>query len=199
MGMGAIPDEEEAVLARLDAAFAGQRAALSARQVAVVRAWQRTDREYELAQAVARSRVDLDRMPASMAATALEFQQELDDAIETGRLPFDLTVYRGVRSLRRTFGVDDPEHISLGPQQLDGYTASSVLRRVAVEEFTAPGGALMKMALPAGTKALWVAGAGSRRLRRQGELLLKARLHIRIAGHRRESGLHVPLVEVTAR
>jgi hypothetical protein len=118
--MGAISGEEEAVLARLDAAFAEQKAALSERQVAVVRAWQRTDREYELAQAVARSWVDLDRMPGWEAAAALDFQQELDDAIETGRLPFDLTVYRGVRSLRRTFGVDAPEHISLGAQQFDG-------------------------------------------------------------------------------
>lgn len=184
-------------MARLDAAFAGQRAALSVRQLAVVRTWQRTDREYELAQAVARSRVDLDRMPPPAAASALEFQQDLDDTIETGRLPFDLTVYRGVRSLRRTFGVDDPEHISLGPQQFDGYTATSVLRQVAVEEFTAPSGALMKMALPVGTKALWVAGAGSRRLRRQGELLLKTGLHIRVVEYRWESSLHVPLVEVT--
>lgn len=56
--MATISDDEEAVLARLDAAFAGQRAALSARQLAVVRAWQRTAREYELA----RSEIDLDRM-----------------------------------------------------------------------------------------------------------------------------------------
>jgi hypothetical protein len=102
--MGGVSKEDEAVLARLDAAFAGQRATLSPRQLAVVRAWQRTDREYELAQAVARSEIDPDDLPSPVAAAALEFQQDLNDAIETFQLPLDLTVYRGVRSLRRTGG-----------------------------------------------------------------------------------------------
>lgn len=194
--MGGISGEDEAILARLDAAFAEQRAALSARQLEVVRAWQRTDREYELAQAVARSEVDPDDLPAPVAAAALEFQQDLDDAIETFRLPFGLTVYRGVRSLRRTLGVDDPSHIGSDPQEFEGYTATSVLRRVAVEEFTALGGALMELVVPAGVEALWVAGVGSERLRRQGELLLGARLHIRVSGYRREVGLPVLSVEV---
>jgi hypothetical protein len=195
--MGAITEEEEeAVLARLDVAFAEQKAALSARQVAVVRAWQRTDREYELAQAVARSRVDLDRMPPLAAASALEFQQELDDAIETGRLPFDLTVYRGIRSLRRALGVDDPAELVDGPRSFEGFTATSVLRRVAVEEFTAPRGALMEVEVPAGTKALWVAGIGSRRLRRQGELLLQDNLKMRIVRRESEYGLCILSMEV---
>jgi hypothetical protein len=100
--LATISDDEEAVLARLDAAFAGQRAALSARQLAVVRAWQRTAREYELA----RSEIDLDRMPSAAAS------------------------------------------------------AFSVLRRVAIEEFTAPGGALLEVVVPAGVWAMWVAGPG---------------------------------------
>lgn len=82
--MGTISNEEEAVVARLDAAFAGQRAALSARQLKVVRDWQRTDREYELAQAVARSEIDPDELSPLAAAVALEFQQDLDDAIRSG-------------------------------------------------------------------------------------------------------------------
>ncbi len=193
--MGAISKEEEAVLARLDAAFAGQRAALSARQLAVVRAWQRTDREYELAQAVARSEVGLDRMP-SAAASALEFQQDLDDAVRSACLPYDLAVYRGIRSLWRTFGVDDPRDVVGREERLSGYVATSVLRRVAIEEFTAPGGALLEVVVPAGMWALWVAGAGAWGLRRQGELLLMDQLQICVSSCRWEGSLPVLSVEV---
>jgi hypothetical protein len=197
--MGAISKEEEALVARLDAAFAGQRAALSARQLAVVRAWQRTDREYELAQAVARSEIDPDGLSPLVAAAALEFQQDLDDAIRSARLPFDLAVYRGVRSRRRTFGVDAPDDIETGPRSFEGYTATSVLRGVALDEFTAPEGALMEIAVPKGMPALWVAGVGTRRLRRQGELLLQDNLEMRICHRRSEYGLCILSMEAIPR
>jgi hypothetical protein len=196
--VGPISSDEEAVLARLDAAFAGQRAALSARQLGVVRAWQRTAREYELAQAVARGTADRGPLSPLVVEQVLEFQRGLDGAIRTARLPFDLTVYRGIRSLRRTFGVDDPADIGCESREFEGYTATSVLRQVAIEEFTAPAGALMEVVVGAGTPALWVAGVGTVRLRRQGELLFGTRLHIRVVGYRQESGLPVLAVEVIA-
>ncbi len=194
--MAGILGEEEALLARLDAAFAAQRAALSARQREVVRLWQRTDREYEAIQAVARGGAGLGRLSRREIAIALENQRELDLAIRTGRLPSELRVYRGVRSLRRTFGVDDPDAVEDGPTSFRGFTAASVFRRVALEEFTAPAGALMEIALPAGAPALWVAGAGSWRLRRQGELLLPNRLRVSVCDRRVEDGLAIFAMEV---
>lgn len=196
--MGAIPDEEEAVLARLDAAFAEQKVALSARQVAVVRAWQRTDREYEAIQAVTRGQSNLGSRSVPLGQ-AVEMQQTLDDAVRTGRLAFALSVYRGVRSVRRTFGVDDPDAVAHRPTLFRGFTAASVFRRVALEEFTTPTGALMEIALPAGTPALWVAGVGSARLRRQGELLLPDRLWMRVVDRRVVEGLATFAMEVLPR
>lgn len=79
---------------------------------------------------------------------------------------------------------------------LDGYVATSVLRTVALSEFTASAGALMELSIPAGTPALWVAGVGSPHLRRQGELLLPEGMQIYIGDHRREGDLSILSVEV---
>jgi hypothetical protein len=195
--MAGISGEEEALLARLDRAFAYQRAALTARQLKVVRLWQRTDREYEAIQAVARGPADPRVLSPQQLMRAVEWRRELYRAIRTGRLPYDLTVYRGVRSLQRTFGVHDADAIEDGPTSFRGFTATSVLRRVALEEFTAPAGALMEIAVSAGTPVLWVAGVGSRRLRRQGELLLPDSVTAQLAGRRREEGLAILAMEVT--
>lgn len=189
-------EDQPATLARLDAAFAGQRAMLSKRQLEVARAWQRTSREYELTQAVVRSELDLDQLSRATATSALDFQEALDSAIRSARLPFPLTVYRGIRSIRRTFGSVDPQAVVGRHERLAGYVATSALRSVALAEFTAPGGALLEIAVPADTNALWIAGVGSSRLRRQAELLFGDNLHIGIGGCRREGDLPVLSIEV---
>lgn len=110
-----------------------------------------------------------------------------------------MTVYRGIRSLRRTFGVDAPEDIEMGARSFEGYTATSVLRAVALDEFTAPEGALMEIEAPKGTPALWVAGVGARRLRRQGELLLQDNLKMMVRRRRSEYGLCILSMEAIPR
>lgn len=183
---------------RLDAAFAGQADLLTPRQLEIIRAWQRTDRFYEFAQRVARSAIDLDRLPETGLAEVLDIQQALDDAIETVRLPFPLRVYRGVRDVKRTLLVESPAEAVGQISREDGYLATSVVREVAVREFTSPEGALFEIDVPAGVSALWVAGVGLGPLRRQGELLLSAGRRSSIYAYRRLGSLAVLSMEVLA-
>lgn len=127
---------------------------------------------------------------------ALAMQQRLAEAVKSARLPFDLMVYRGVRSVRSTFRVDEAVEAVGRSYVQQGFFATSVVREVAIEEFTSPSGALLEVSLERGTPALWVAGVGARRLRRQGELLLIDHLQIRVCGHRVDGGLAVLSIEM---
>lgn len=180
----------------IDEAFRGQRGRLTARQRAAVRAWQRTDRSYELVQGVLRGAID----PVALSPAEQEHVKaliaDLDDAIESVRISRRLMVYRGIRSLCRTFGVERLEDVPAKPDPRKEYTATSIYREVAIDEFTSPAGALLEIELPTGTPALWVAGAGDGRLRRQGEILLRDRLRIVVLAVRHEHDLPVLSVVV---
>jgi hypothetical protein len=181
-----------------DEAFAQQPYRLSERQRRAARAWQRSDRTYEYAQRVARGAVDVDELSPAALTRALDFQQDLDDAISTGALPFPAVVFRGLRSLRKTFGVAHAAQTVGLRRREAGYFATSVVRSVALDEFTTPDGALLEVMLPVGTPALWLPLVGSRRLRRQGELLLPDDMQICIKSQRNDSPVAVLSVEVIA-
>lgn len=176
MAADATTRAERALLGLLDDAFEDQRG-LSPRLLASVRAWQRTDRTYELVQRMARRAGPDDLTPAQMRIASTMWVH-LDTAIASGSIPFTLVVYRGVRDLRRTFGADDPRAVVGRQIRLRGYTATTVSQSVAVEEFAGNRGALLEVVVPAGTPALWVAAIGDPTLRRQGELLLKDGVHL---------------------
>lgn len=160
----------------LDNAFEHQRH-LSPRVLASVRAWQRTDRTYELVQRMARRIGPYDLTPAQ-ERLASTMRSHLDTAIASGSTPFALVVYRGVRDLRRTVGFSHPQAAVGRRIRLRGYTATTVSESVAVEEFSGIRGALLEVVVPARTPALWVAATGDPTLRRQGELLLKDGVHL---------------------
>lgn len=179
-------------------AFAEQIEQLTDRQREAVRIWQKTDKAYVFAQRIARGDIDIDRLPDDALTSALTFQQAMDDAIDLCRLPSDITLYRGIRHLRRTFSTEDLDRLMGRTIQLEGYCATSVVRRVAIDEFTTPSGALLEIYARRGTSALWVAGVGEQRLRYQGEVLLEDHLQICITGCRDMGALAVLSVEVIA-
>lgn len=104
---------ERDLLERLDRAFAHQRN-LDPAIRASVRAWQRTDRTYELVQRISRgcgasdpSSADIDRAGA--------IRSHLDMAIASGRMPFEAVVYRGLRDLGKSLQGEVPERaVGLG-------------------------------------------------------------------------------------
>lgn len=144
----------------VEEAFRGQRDRLTARQLAAIRIWQRTDRSYELVQGLLRGTIDVETLSRAERAHAERLTDDLGDAIECGRTSRPLTVYRGIRSLRRTFGVDRAGQLPKQPDPFRGFTATSIHRDVAVTEFTTTSGAILEIEVPEGTRALWVAGAG---------------------------------------
>lgn len=171
---------------------------LSTRELASIRMWQRTDRAYALVQGALRGAVHPEALSARERRDVELLIDDLMAAIEAGRTREALTVYRGIRSVWRTFGIADPFALSPEIRSLTGFTATSVYRSVAVSEFVTSGGALLEIAVPAGTPALWVADAGDPRLRYQGELLFADRLRLEINRVRRREGLVVISAEVIA-
>jgi hypothetical protein len=172
--------EQADLLARLDAAFAGQRG-LGPAVLSSVRAWQGTDRTYEVVQGAIRAAPDA----PSDALKATTIRAHLDHAIASACVPFDLTTYRGLRDIRRGLDVDGLDDVVGRQLRFAGYSATTVSRTVAVNEFTSRRGLLLELEVPAGTPALWVAGIGHASLRRQGELLLPdgLRLHVYSLGY----------------
>jgi hypothetical protein len=166
---------EQRLFARLDHAFAHQRD-LDPAVLASVRAWQQTDRTYELVQRVVRGQsVD--------ASAGRSVRRHLVLAIQSGRLPFPLRVFRGLRDIKLSLGFSRPAGVVNQRIGLAGFCATTVVRSVAAREFTAPHGVLLDLDVSAGTPALWVAGVGDRALRRQGELLLGLATTIHVYSH----------------
>jgi hypothetical protein len=169
---------ERDLIARLDQAFAHQRD-LDPAVLASVRAWQQTDRTYEMVQRIARgwgasgrSSIDIDR--------AGTIRAHLDIAIANGRMPFEGVVYRGLRDLGSILHGSAPGD-AVGrriPQR--GYLAATAIKSVAVGEFVGRRGALLEIVVPVGTPALWVAGVGHPLLRRQAELLLRDEIDLHV-------------------
>jgi hypothetical protein len=159
----------------------------------VARRWHNTRAELDQL-----ARIDAERLPRATLTEAQRTQLALDDAIAGCRLPFDLTLFRGFRDLHRAFGTHDPNSLLAKTIRFDGYSATSLFQRIAIDEFTTSRGALMEIAVKAGTPALWVSGAGSRGLRYQAEVLLQDNLQICVVDRRVFGGLVVIAAEVLA-
>lgn len=180
----------------MDDAFADQTSRLTLAQRHAVREWQKTDRFYEQVQALARGTLNVDALPPEKYDMLRRQLDRLDAAIRGGLTTSTTTVYRGIRSLRRTFGVASADELPEEPEPFRGYTAASVFRDIAVNEFTGSDGALLEIEVPAGTTALWVAGAGDPKLRRQGEVLFDTDLMVRVTGVRQDRDLLVVSMQV---
>jgi hypothetical protein len=172
---------EQELIARLDQAFAHQRD-LDPAILASVRAWQKTDRTYELVQKIARGH-SMAGTSQLQARSASGVRGHLVEAIQSGRLPFPLRVFRGLRDIEVSLGFSRPSRMVGLRTDLTGFCATTVFRSVAAGEFTARQGVVLDLEVPVGTPALWVAGIGDRSLRRQGELLLEHRTKIDVYSH----------------
>jgi hypothetical protein len=154
----------------LDKAFAHQKH-LDPTLLLSVRAWQGIDRRYELVQRMVREESTA-ILAGGEESRVRTMREHLDIAVASGRAPFAMLVYRGLRDLRRALRIEHPTEAVGRRFRLSGYTATTVSRSVAVGEFTQEGGGLLEIHVPEGMPALWVANVGSPELRRQGEMLL---------------------------
>lgn len=148
----------------------------------LVRRYQATDRTYELVSGVLRGTLTYDDLDEDDADAIARIVTALDDLTTRWDTPEPLTVYRGQRSIERTFD----ESPRPGREfELDSFVSTSIHRHVALEEFTEPPGpggpVLLKISAPAGTTGLWVPPVGDPTLAYQGELILPRLTRLRIS------------------
>lgn len=147
--------------------------------------WQATDRTYATIQAVLRGEKRLDDLDQDTRKTVTETIDALQKGLDQGQLDRDVVLWRGIRSIDRTFSGE-----LIGQHRLDGFNATTIHRDTATAEFTtgAPGttGALLSIKVPAGTPAIWVSGAGRQtpRFTGQGELLLDSAIKLSVTATR---------------
>lgn len=174
---GSGPNGPDDIAARLDEAYGPWVDGLTDEQLDAIQAWQGTDRHYDELQAAFRS---TDTPPDAV-------QDEIRDlraSIVAGELPFDVEGWKGVRSVRRTFGVPASDLESGMTVPYQGFFAFTLDRRVATPEFTHPPGppaaAVLRMRWSAGARLAWVAAAGDPEMRGQYELLALPGLSLRV-------------------
>ncbi|TML58515.1 MAG: hypothetical protein E6G22_14105 [Actinobacteria bacterium] len=163
-------------------------------------AYQATDRRYELVNKALRGQLDLQELSVEESNFVVSTREALEAAINRGRTPCRLTVFRGVRDFRRwSGGVRLEAGETLVGQELVqlGFSSTSLSRRVVEAEFAERGtGALLRISLPRGSPAAWLAGVGDPRHRRQMELLLPHLVPILVTRVRRDAGFVLVECEV---
>lgn len=182
-------EEDEEPGDRLDRLFADQARSATPEQRASVLRWQGKDeRFYEQVQRSARGQ--------SATTAAFDVAEDLQDLMVP--LPEGIEVWRGVRDVEKTFGVQADRLEELVGQTYDvpAFFATSLDRKVAETEFTRPGPkpAFYRIAARVGTPAVWVPPLGRGEGAYQQELLFPPGVVVRILGVVRSSG--VPVVEV---
>lgn len=189
------PDED--LGGRLTEAARDVTESLTADQITAIRRYQALDRTYELVAAVVRGRLSPDDLTAEQSADVLGIIDGLDLATERWRLPERVRAYRGQRSIGRLFGSGPRVGAEI---EAESFLSTSIHRRVAIDEFTAPTGTggpvLFEIQLPEGASALWVPPVGDPELAYQGELLLPRRTRLGVRAERDEAGILVLDCEV---
>jgi hypothetical protein len=168
-------DEPESLAARLTWIFADQSANATDAQRESVRRWQGRDRFY----------VHVQRAVLDDPDVPIEARDVADDLTALASpLTQGAVVWRGIRSIDDTFGLPHDELRTLVNQtfEIDRFFATTADRRVAEAEFTEPSTspALYKIAVQAGTEAVWIPPLGFAEEARQLELLLLPGIEARI-------------------
>lgn len=99
-------------------------------------------------------------------------------------LPEDTEVWRGIRSIDKTFGMARADAGSLSGRQWVGerFMGTTLSREIAISEFTHPGPApaILQVTTRAGAPAVWIPPLGKPKHARQSELLFMQGIRVRI-------------------
>lgn len=113
-------------------------------------------------------------------------------------VPREMTAYRGLSSVEAGFGVSEPDAIHPGPHPIPGYLVLAHGRFLGMPGVaSAPDtGAAIECRIPAGARALWLAGVGDPSTLDGADLILLDSPLLRITGHRLDGPLPVITAEV---
>lgn len=175
---------------RLDRLFSEQTAKATPRQRSAVVRWQGMDRFYDKVQAALGGNGD----PEAMIVA-----QELSKLAQP--LSEDVELWRGVRSIRKTFGVGRDDVASVAGREWieERFMGATVSLDKATPEFTHPGPApaILHIVARAGTPAVWIPPLGKPEHARQSELLLMDGVRVRILSVDTSGAIPVIRMEVT--
>lgn len=99
---------------------------MEARSLPSARAVARLARVREEVQRATRQLGYLKSLPDREQWYIAAIARQLDSAIESTTIPSDLTLYRGLRNLEKTFGVADLDVLVGREHQMSGYLAATV-------------------------------------------------------------------------
>ncbi|MGH9267058.1 MAG: ADP-ribosyltransferase [Acidimicrobiales bacterium] len=172
--------------ARLTKSTRAVAASATGGELDAVRRYQALDRTYEMVNRLLRDEPGADELSDAELAEVRDIVRGLSRLVERWRTPEPLRVYRGLRSRA---GLTDVGMITRS------FLATTIVRDVAIEEFTVPpapsGPALLEIDVPAGVPAVWVPPLGDPSLAYQGELLLPRRQPLLVRSSSEEAGILV--------
>jgi hypothetical protein len=182
-------DNPEELAARLAWIFADQSANATSGQRQSVRRWQGRDRFYEQVQLAATDNPSASDEARDVADDLTALAAPLTQTIE---------VWRGIRSIDKTFGVPAAGLSALVGQSfdVDRFFSTTIDRRVAEREFAEPARApaLYRIAVQGGTTVVWLPPVGDPEEAHQQELLLLPGIETRIVAV--DTSGAIPIVEV---
>ena len=163
-------------------------------EISALRRYQARDRTYELVNRLLRGDPGADELSDEQDAAVRDIVRRLNQLLNRWRTPEPIRAYRGLRS---RVGLDIVGDVPLVTRS---FLSTTIVRGVAVSEFTVPPGpggpAILEIDVPAGTPAVWVPPLGDPALAYQGELLLPRRLPLMVRASRDEAGILVVDCEV---
>lgn len=190
--------ESADLMRRLTQSSVSVRAAASAEVVEALRRYQKLDRTYTMINAVLRGQRSQGDLSDEDAEIVRKVVVALDDLVGRWRTSEPIVVHRGLRSVHLAVG-----GVSTGTVlESRSFLSTTVHRHVAIDEFTRPPGsggpALLEIAVPMGTPALWVPPLGDPMLGYQGELILGRNTRLVVRGDHDQAGIVVVDCEVLA-
>ncbi|WP_458317119.1 hypothetical protein [Mycolicibacterium brisbanense] len=175
---------------RLGRLFSEQTAKATPAQRAAVVRWQGMDRYYEKVQ---------EAIGGAGDAAARTVVQELSKLARP--LPEDTELWRGIRSIPKTFDVASDDVASIVGRQWieERFMGATVSKDKAMPEFTHPGPApaILRITARAGAPAVWIPPLGDPKHARQSELLFMDGVRVRILGVDTSGAVPVITMEVT--
>lgn len=175
---------------RLDRLFSDQTAQATPRQRSAAKRWQGMDRFYERVQ---------EAVGGSGDPEAVVVAQQLSNLAKP--LPEETELWRGVRSIRKTFGVGLADlALIVGRNWIEErFMGATVSLDQATPEFTHPGPApaILYITARAGAPAVWIPPLGDPKHARQSELLFMDGVRVRILGVDMSGEIPVIRMEVT--
>lgn len=140
----------------------------------------------------------IDRLAEEELEELLILTEALDSAIEKGAMPFDLTLYRGIKNFERTFEKTPLDVLPGHPFHDKAFFSTSIHEHRArkfIDDYEE--GCVIVLHVPEGHPAAWLHSVGSGYYAGQNEILLPRDIDLEITTTRIDEGIIYVVGEIT--